>query len=44
MLSEYAHAKLQSAFGEEYFIHSLPAIIGSKKAKEIAIATEENKV
>jgi hypothetical protein len=33
MLSEYAYAKLQSAFGEEYFIHTLPAIIGSKKSK-----------
>jgi hypothetical protein len=44
MLSEYAYAKLQSAFGEEYFIQSLPAIIGSKKSKEITFTSEDNKM
>lgn len=34
MMNEFALLKLQTINGEEYFIHSLPAVIASKRAKE----------
>lgn len=34
MLTEYALLKLQTINGEEQFIHSVPAIICSKRSKE----------
>ena len=35
MLSEYAYGKLQSMDGQEYFIHSIPALISSRKCRDI---------
>jgi hypothetical protein len=33
MMNEFALLKLQTINGEEHFIHSVPAIIASKRAK-----------
>lgn len=39
MISEYALLKLQSINGEEMFIHSVPALLCSKRAREpLAVA------
>lgn len=35
MLSEYSFLKLQTLHGEEHFVHALPALIASKRAKDI---------
>ena len=34
MLSEYAYAKFQSTDGEEYFVHTIPALLTSRKWKD----------
>lgn len=38
MLSEYAHLKLQTITGEEIYVHTLPALIGSKRAEKCTTA------
>lgn len=40
MLTEYAVLKVQSTKGEEYFIHSLPALLCSKRARESRSTTK----
>lgn len=35
MLTEYALLKLQAINGEEQFVHTLPALIGSKRARDL---------
>jgi hypothetical protein len=35
MLTEFALLKLQAINGEEQFVHSLPALIGSKRARDV---------
>lgn len=46
MLSEFAYAKLQGINGEEYYLHRLPAVLGSKRAKDVAAfcASDQNKL
>ena len=35
MLTEYALLKLQAINGEEQFVHALPALIASKRARDL---------
>ncbi len=35
MLTEYALLKLQAINGEEQFVHTLPALIGSKRTRDL---------
>jgi hypothetical protein len=42
MLTEYALLKLQTISGEEQFIHSVPALLCSKRSKEPRVTSANN--
>lgn len=40
MLTEYALLKLQAINGEEQYVHALPLLLGSKKAKDSKVTPQ----